>query len=442
MYEELKLSERIINTIRDFLKDSVNIRKYCMRKEDFTRERSLTFWRSAVLILVGWKMSLQNRINKFFKELGSPKQVVSSSAFCQSRQKLKPEFFKAVNKELLNTYYDEYEKEGLVKRWNGRLIWGVDGSYINLPNKKELREKYLVQKNEYGEFGVQGLCSCVYDVLNEVIINSELAGTRSEKSFILNSHINYYKEDVIMLYDRQYTDYAVIAIHIKKGIDFVIRSPESCTFKKIEEFVNSDKIDEIVILKASQTQKKFVKEYGLPEEVKVRLLKIYLEAGKVEILMTSLLDSEYQAKDFQWLYNKRWGIETYYDRLKDKIEVERFSSEKVVGIEQDFYGLIFLTNLESVLIKEEEEKIIDKNNNNSLKYKYKINKSVSYSVLTNYTVELFLDESKTPLEILEELKVMFRKNLVPERPGRRFPRKEKTPSQRLRFYRYFKKVWT
>jgi hypothetical protein len=47
----------------------------------------------------------------------------------------------------------------------------------------------------------------------------------------------------------------------------------------------------------------------------------------------------------------RWGIETYYDRLKNIFAVARFSGRTVRSSEQDFFGVIFLTTLERVLSK-------------------------------------------------------------------------------------------
>jgi len=84
-----------------------------------------------------------------------------------------------------------------------------------------------------------------------------------------------------------------------------------------------------------------------------------LNNGDIEVLITSLLDEEiYLHRDFKWLYNKRWGIETFFDRLKNLLEIERFSTETIIGMEQDFHALIFLSTFESVLIKEDERKIM------------------------------------------------------------------------------------
>ena len=245
-------------------------------------------------------------------------------------------------------------------------------------------------KNQFTEEGgIQALASFLCDVLNDISINSSIDVRKSEKSFIFDEHNSHYRKDSIVIYDRLYADYSVIASHIKEGIDFVIRCPLSNNFKKVEDFIMSELIDEIVSLRVTARQKKFVKENELPEEVTVRLVKVELENGEIEVLMTSLMyKEEYKAEDFKGLYNKRWGIETYLGRLKNQLEVERFSSEKLIGIEQDFYGIVFLSTFESVISKEDEKEIIEESREKQLKYEYKINKSISYSALVDHIVDL------------------------------------------------------
>jgi hypothetical protein len=419
------------------------ISSFRIKDKDFTRKRKLPFWSVATLILRSWKTSLQNRINKFFNDLDLLENIPTASAFCQAREKIKPEFFKVLNENVVRFFYNNYEKEGLVKKWKGRLLWAVDGSRINIPDTTETREKYSIQINQYNEGGVvQALTSFLCDVLNEININSSLDEMKSEKSFIFDEHIRHYRSDAIIIYDRLYADYSIAASHIKAGIDFVIRCPISSTFKKVETFIKSDLIDEVVDLKTTERQKKFVEENGLPEEIKLRLVKVELENGEIEVLITSLQDKKkYKAEDFKWLYNKRWGIETYLDRLKNQLEIEKFSSEKLIGIEQDFYGIVFLTTLESVISKKDEKEIIEESQEKQLKYEYKINKSISYSALVDHIVDLLLDLNKPPEEVLEDLGKLFRTGRTPVRPGRRFERNELTGFRRLRFHKYVKRIW-
>src|SRR5665648_31032 len=127
---------------------------------------------------------------------------------------------------------------------------------------------------------------------------------------------------------------------------------------------------------------------------------------------------------FKWLYHKRWCIETYFDRLKNLLDIERFSSKSVHGIEQEFHALIFLSNFESILVKEDNKIIYDENLKKKLKWEYRINKSVSYSTIANFIVDLLLNTDVPTWKVLAKLSEKFKVGLSPVRPGRQYKRKE------------------
>lgn len=428
--------------MRTLIRGEKVIKDYRMEKKDFTREKKLPFWRVVILILSGWKRSIQNRLNKFFEELNMLDDVPSVSALCQARQKIKPEFFKDLNENTVKFFYEKYEEAGLVKRWNEKFLYALDGSRINLPNSEGSRERYSNQTNQHDEKGVcQGLSSFLYDVLNEITINTEIDKNKGEKVFIFDSHKNHYREDSVVLYDRGYADYSVIAYHIKQKIGFIIRCPIKNTFKEVEKFIKSEEFDGEVKIEVTDKQREIVKKEKLPEEVKIRVIKVILDNGEMEILLTGLMDKKvYKTEDFGEAYNYRWGVETYFDRLKNQLEIERFSFGKVNNIEQDFYGIVFLSTLESVLSKQEEKAIKDTCQEKGRKYEYKLNKSVSYTAILDHVVEIFLNSDTSSSEVIEKLRKIFKTSLSPIRPGRKVNRKELSESKKLRFHRYGKKI--
>lgn len=283
-------------------------------------------------------MSLFNRVNRSFYQLGQLHQRPSASAFCQARRKVKPQLFRRMNQEMVACLFEDYAK--LVKRWNGRLVWAVDGTVMNLPDTPETRERYSVQTNQHDEKGaVQGMASFLYDVLNEVTISVSLDAKRSEKSFVFREHSPYFRHEAVVLYDRLYADYSVMAFHTSRGEDFVIRAPLSRTFSAVVEFVHSKQTDKAVTLNVNYNQSRFVHEQGLPKKIKVRLVKVVLDGGTLQVLITSLLDQEsYPAGGFKELYEQRWGIETYFNQLKNLLEVERFSLKEA---HRDRTGLLW-----------------------------------------------------------------------------------------------------
>lgn len=430
--------------LRKLIKSKEVIEKYRMNETEFTRERKLPFWRVVVLVLSNWKKSVQNRVNKFFKEIDKLEEIPTGSAYCQSRDKLNPEIYRLMTEETVKYFYENYEEAGMVSRWKGYLLWAKDCSGINLPNNEEMREKYSIWRNQHNKEGeCQGSISSLYDVLNEISIDTVLSKKKSEKSFIFEEHRKYYREEAIVLYDRAYVDYAVIAYHIKEGINFIIRGKKNKSFKQVVKFFRSKKTDEIIKIKATARQREIIKEEGLPEEVTIRVVKVFLANGEVELLLTSLIDRKtYNKEDFKEVYNKRWGVETYFDRIKNQLEIESFSSTKEIGVKQDFYGIIFLSTLESVLGREENIELQKICQEQERKYEYKLNKSVTYSAILENVVEMFLDEGKPVEKVLDDLKIIFRTGQSPIRPGREYKRTRRTPAQKFRFHKYIKRSIT
>ena len=155
------------------------------------------------------------------------------------------------------------------------------------------------------------------------------------------------------------------------------------------------------------------------------------------MVATSLLDAKgVPVTALKTLYGWRWGIETYYDRLKNIFEVERFSGRNVRSLEQDFFGVIFLTTLESVLSKAAEAELRQESTTAQRKHVAQVNHAVSYLALVDHTVALLLDPPGTVEETLATLHSLFKTNPTLHRPGRRFPRHRRSGYRRAWFYRY------
>ena len=50
-------------------------------------------------------------------------------------------------------------------------------------------------------------------------------------------------------------------------------------------------------------------------------------------------------EDLEYIYHKRWGIETNYNTLKNRFYIENYSSKKRRGIEKDVYSKFFIFNI-------------------------------------------------------------------------------------------------
>lgn len=384
---------------------------------------------------------MQSSINKFFQALGAILHLPTASAFCQARQKLKPELFIHLNEEAAKDYYRLYGEDGRVRKWRGHRVLGVDGTVLNLPDNEEMREHFSVQTNQHAEGSrVQALASVMYDLLNDIGITADLGPKQAEKNFLFSDHFKCTQAGDLIVTDRNYGDYCVMAMAKKYQRDFLIRFSQS-SFSKVNEFWASDKTDEIVQLRASNNAKQFVRENQLAETLLVRLIKVELDNGEIEVLGTSLIDQKvYPKAEFKTVYSWRWGSETYYDRVKNIFELERFSGTSKLTIEQDFHGVIFLATLEAILTKSTQAELITQSQERNCKLTPQVNRALSYSALLDKAVSLFCDNNKNSEDTLAELRLLFRSNPVRHASGRAFERPKRSNARSLRFFRYVKRI--
>lgn len=419
---------------------------YRQAKEDFTRDRLLPFGCVVVVMLSGKKLSLQNALNKFFKALGKVFAVPSASAYCQAKQKVKAEVFVHLNASVTEDFYRLSGAEEKVKLWQGHRLVGADGTYLNLPDTKELRKAFSVHRNQHPaekSEQVQALGMVMYDLLNDIGLRGAMAPSHTaEKSLLFNQLWSELQPSAGLVLDRHSADYTIIAKAVRDKFEVVIRCPRQ-SFKPVMEFFQSPDQERIVTLQVTESvrTKQYVKQNKLPESVEVRLLKFKLDSGEEEVLLTTLCDvKKYPRPEFFKVYGWRWRDETFYDRIKNIFELERFSGLSAESLKQDFYGVIFLATLESVLSHETETAMQESATERETKTVPQVNHAVSYVALVGQVASLLADPKASVAETLRELKHLFRTNPTRVRNGRKYERKKLTHARKLRYHRYTKRV--
>ena len=367
--------------------------------------------------------------------MGEISDIPTASAYSQARRKFRGELFLHLNQQASRKFYLEYEEE--IEVWEGRRVLAVDGTYLNLPDTDETRARFSIQINQHsnGE-RVQMLCSVLYDVLNDIGLNMSFGPRTAEKEFLFNSHLAQTGAKDLLVLDRTYADYSVLATLLSNCRDFVIRFPRH-GFKKVDEFFSGKVEDKVVELQLPNNQKKYVRQHSLAEKLRIRLVKVRLDNGEIEVLGTNLMAASRQ--DIYEIYGWRWGIETYFDRLKNVFELERFSSQNVMSIEQDVYGTFFLATIESILSRSADEELADESSD--CQYQQQVNHSVSYSAMLDHMTDLLLDQSISTEETVAKLHQLFLTNPTLRRPGRKFPRPDyRSAHRQLNYHRYSKRI--
>lgn len=161
----------------------------------------------------------------------------------------------------------------------------------------------------------------------------------------------------MIIYDRGYPSYDFIDNHLRKGIGYLMRVKVS--FSGVTKaFIASGRTFQIVEIYLGKDVDTSTKQYDRSTPIKVRLIRIDLPSGEIELLVTSLIDNKkYGYKMFKVLYFKRWKVEIFYDELKNKLKVEYFSGYSHQSILQDFHTAIFISNLQTLIVSHLEQEI-------------------------------------------------------------------------------------
>ena len=428
--------------MRTSLQCPVVIAQCRQRRQDFTRQRLLSFGCLCLVILRGHKLSFQNALNKVFHALGVVFRVPTPSAYAHARQKLKPAIFTHLQRSLVTGFYQLAETDDEVRRWRGHRLLATDGTYLTLPDTPETRTQYSVQTNQHaGADCVQALCCVLYDLRNDLGLRLHLSARQGETRTLLASLWSATQADDVLVLDRAYADYGLLAYALAQRRHVVVRLPRG-RFAACEAFWHSSLPEQLVTLSVPTTAstRAFVARHDLPRQIRVRLVRVLLSSGEVEVLLTTLCDRQaYPASAFKQVYGWRWQEETYFDRCKNIFEVERFSGTTVAAVEQEVHGVFFLMTLESLLTKPEQAALAQQGVERQTKFVPQVNRAESYVALLDRVVVLLLSPQSEP-EVLAELHHLFGKNPTLQRPGRQFIRAPGNYSKIVRYLKYRKKV--
>lgn len=442
-----KRSLAIFQTSRQLLCGQMFVALHRRRPKDFTRQCKLTFVIVMLMILQKSLKSLQLHLHEFmaqWSESGHEKRSVTGGALTHARSKLLPSAFVELNQKavLSNFYGPEYQDA--VKRWRGHRLLGMDGSLVRLPSSPALFQEFgeVAIANQHGKHDryPQGRISVVYDLFNDLALEGELASSTEGEIELARKHLAVVQANDVVITDRGYAGYRWLAECGQHG-QFICRC--SCgSFAVVQQLITRDEADVSleVTLEAPADQIAQLKALGLPVQLRVRFVTLRLATGELEVLATSLLDEQACPTEcFGQVYWQRWQIETFYGRLKGRLDLENFSGQTVVAVHQDFQAMLFLSNLESVVRAPMESQLPQPSSMSRRKHPVQVNRAVSLHALKHHVIELLA--SDVPLdEVLTQLEQWLRHNPVSVRKDRKVPRRKVSAFRSSNFQRRVRKI--
>ncbi len=370
------------------------------------------------------KMELRN-----YMKISHPGIEISKPGYLKQRMKLNPDAFKYLYQSHNKNFYSDPEIEPYT--YNGYLVLAADGSDINIPTTPETLEKYGNASKRGGKPRAQIGLGCLYDVLNRFILDSSINQVKFDEMRIAQEQIENVKETIgdrypyMVIMDRGYPSTPAFLKFIDTGVYFVARL-KSTDYKAEQQNLKSNDEDVDIELTKSRRRNYIGKKEETimmsREKFSMRFVTVALEDGTQEILATNLPRDEFPQEKFGEIYHMRWGIETAYEVLKDRLKIENFTGMKPTLLEQDINSTIYVSNLAEDIICDIEEQ-----NSEHLKKDFKhtmqLNRNISIGLLKSDMIYIILEQDVTRKKsLMQALYDEISTNVVPIRPDRHYHR--------------------
>jgi hypothetical protein len=368
----------------------------------------------ALTILNLFKESVEYNLATFLPKIQC--KPVTGAAFSIARYKIKIDFFHELNKLLYN-----HIKTLPPKLWNGFRLVAGDGTTISLPATPDIKNHFKIYETSKGNtHTVLANCCIFYDVLSNFVVDVNLDLMSNGELPMVSELIDRAEfTNTIVLLDRGFGYFATCKRLLNKKLDFCIRL-KACGSTFAKEALSNPSNDFITEWIPSETSRLSNKKHDLDvNPILVRITKITLNTGEIEVLVSSLLDlKQIKEADIKELYSLRWGVEEGIKKLKPRMKLEQFGCRKQQGVYQEFYAHIFMMNLVTLIGNETQEEI----DRVTIKRKnaYKYNWQNAFRFVRNQFVSLFhLGDVQRSVEKLNE---QIQASLTIIKPGRSFER--------------------
>lgn len=374
--------------------------------------------------------SYQSELDRYFKvvnHLEVSERFLYKGNLTKARAKLNFGAFIELNDHINHYFYENFQ----FRSWHGFKLFAIDGTTLRVPDEKEISKHFGVWNSTKGKKPCpKARASQMFDVLNKNTVDAIISPKSEGENELAAFHFLKLMPGDLILLDRGYPAHWLFKLALTMNAQFCARISYK-KWKVVKKFYTSGKKEQIVKIESSSVSKRKCFQMGLDKKpIRVRLLRIELDTGETEILVTSLTDMDmYPHELFAELYHLRWPVEEDYKTLKYRLQVENFSGKSVHSVYQDFHAKVISKNLTAVIATTTREEIIEKSR--ALKYDHQINFAQALSNMKDTIVLLFNRPMEMIGVLISKIRKIFIQTTEAVRSNRKFPRRHRVKQKRF-----------
>ena len=338
--------------IRDIFADSDVLFGY---GENDLWNTGLTLWSFVGQVLQDGKQSSCNaavtNATRYMLEHGMQPPSPDSGEYCRARHKLNAH----VLRQLVCGIAEQMSyQDPDCWLWHGKDVKLVDGFTFTMPDTPENQEEFPQSKTQKPGVGFPIARACtVLSLANACIHDIAIgpyAGKETGETALLRKVLDSFRPGDVMLADRYFCSFFMLAILKSRGIDVCMRLHQlrQVDRSEVKWLGENDYID---TWHRPQRAKWMSQELydSIPEQMEIRIVTFDAKTeNQTEPLnvVTTLLDHEkYPAREIGKLYGYRWHVELDIFSIKQSLNLDHLRCKSPDMIRREFWTTLLAYNM-------------------------------------------------------------------------------------------------
>jgi putative transposase len=292
------------------------------------------------------------RVAAFYAIVGREVCDTNTGAYCRARAKVPETVLRRLTQEVA------FGCEARVLehwRWKGRRVQLVDGTTFSMPDTLENQSEYPQSKSQAEGLGFPimravALCSLATGMITGMACGP-YAGKETGEPALLRTLFDTFSRGDVLLGDRYYCGWFMLALLQELGVDFVVRLHQhrDADFQKGRRLGKGDHV--VSWPKPAKPAWMDQETYDrLPQQLEVREVQVNVNVpgfrSESLVIVTSLLAlSDCSRDELAALYRKRWTVELHFREIKSMMSLDVLRCKSPAMVRQELWTGLLAYNL-------------------------------------------------------------------------------------------------
>ncbi|WP_299311990.1 IS4 family transposase [uncultured Halomonas sp.] len=273
-----------------------------------------------------------------------PPGSVHTGAYCRARQRLPGDMVADLTRHLGHTLA---ANRPAASTWQGRPIKLIDGTTVSMPDTPENQQHFPQPGSQQHGLGFpMARLVAIMDMSSGAVLNvamGPLKGKGTGEHALLREMLDTFEAGDIVIADRYYPSYALVAELVARGVDVVMRQH----FRRDTDFQTGESLghkDHIAVWEKPKNRRDWMSQAAfnaLPKTLSMRELAV----GGMILITTLCTGKVVPRQQLKELYQMRWQVELRLRDIKTTLGMDWLRCKTPAMVEKEVWVYLLAYNL-------------------------------------------------------------------------------------------------